>query len=305
MIRIVAKVFGVTVGLAALNIASASAVTYLATNGSGSSCTFSQPCASLLSAIEGAGDGGEILCFDATTINNPGTSFVNDVTIDCSGVMLTADQNITTLQLTGFNQEVKIRNLTVIGTSGGSSVLKVTGSGLLIIENCVIDDYAGTALDIEPTGALSLVIKNSRISNNSSGVLIKPGSGGSVTATFDGVTITNNTGGGLKTDTTNGLVSVDISNSTISGNFGNGMNAVGGAGGPAMFNIHNSVVAKNGAAGMQVNGATAAAIIDTTLLDSNASGATTVVNGGHILTYGNNRIVGSPGSGFTSTTPLQ
>jgi hypothetical protein len=86
---------------------------------------------------------------------------------------------------------------------------------------------------------------------------------------------------------------------------GNGLNAVGGAGGPAIFNISRSVIAKNGTAGVQVNGATAAAMIDTTLLDSNATGATAVVAGGHILTYSNNRIVGGAGSGFTGPAALQ
>ena len=45
-------------------------------------------------------------------------------------------------------------------------------------------------------------------------------------------------------------------------------------------------------------------MIDTTLLDSNAAGATSVINGGHMLTYGNNRIVGSSGLGFTGTAGL-
>jgi hypothetical protein len=30
-----------------------------------------------------------------------------------------------------------------------------------------------------------------------------------------------------------------------------------------------------------------------------------VVGGGHVLTYGNNHIVGSAGSGFTGTAPSQ
>ncbi len=72
-----------------------------------------------------------------------------------------------------------------------------------------------------------------------------------------------------------------------------------------MLSIHNSVIAKNGAAGVSATGTSGAALIDMTLLDSNASGATSVASGGHILTYGNNRIVGMPGAGFTSTTPLQ
>jgi hypothetical protein len=72
-----------------------------------------------------------------------------------------------------------------------------------------------------------------------------------------------------------------------------------------MLSIHNSVIAKNGQAGVSAAGTNGAALVDMTLLDSNTTGATSVVSGGHILTYGNNRIVGMPGSGFTSTTPLQ
>jgi hypothetical protein len=45
-------------------------------------------------------------------------------------------------------------------------------------------------------------------------------------------------------------------------------------------------------------------MIDTTLLDGNAS-ATSVISGGHILTYGNNRIVGTAGSGITGSAALQ
>jgi hypothetical protein len=151
----------------------------------------------------------------------------------------------------------------------------------------------------------SLAVDNTIVSSNGAGVLIKPDANGSVTATFDGVTIVDNTGGGVKTDSTNGLVSVDISNSNISNNAGNGMNAVGGVGGTNMLNIKNSVIARNGSAGVQANGANAAALIDMTLLDSNTAGATSAVAGGRLLTYGNNHIVGSAGSGFTGTAPSQ
>jgi hypothetical protein len=126
-----------------------------------------------------------------------------------------------------------------------------------------------------------------------------------VTATFNGVTIDGNSGGGLKTDTTNGPVSVDIFNSTISKNTGNGLNVVGGAGGPNVLNLSHDVIASNGVAGIQANGVSAAAFVDTTLFDTNAAGATASVSGGRLLTYGNNRIVGSIGSGFPSSVPLQ
>ena len=192
-----------------------------------------------------------------------------------------------------------------MGFSSSNVISFQSGGGTLIFEDCVLEDGAGTALDIEPTAPFNLVVTNSRISNNAAGVLLKPAAGGSVTATFNGLTIDGNSGGGLKTDTTNGQVSVDISNSTISNNAGNGMNAVSGAGGTNMLNIKNSVISRNGSAGIQANGTNAAALVNNTLLDSNTAGATSAVGGGRILTYGNNSIVGTPGSGFIGSAPLQ
>jgi Right handed beta helix region len=142
------------------------------------------------------------------------------------------------------------------------------------------------------------------MSNSGSGVLIKPAAGGRVTATFNGVTIADNMGGGLKTDSTNGLIEVEMTNSTISNNAGNGLNAVGGAGGSNMLNLGHNVIAANGSAGIQANGGTAAVFVDTTLLDLNAIGIS-AVNSGKVFTYGNNRIIGTPGSPFTSSAALQ
>jgi hypothetical protein len=109
----------------------------------------------------------------------------------------------------------------------------------------------------------------------------------------------------VKTDTTSGAINASISDGSVSSNAGNGVNAVGGSGAQNVLYIRNSVIATNGAAGIQANGATAAALVNNTLLDSNASGATSSVGGGRILTYGNNNIVGTPGSGFTGTASPQ
>jgi hypothetical protein len=178
-------------------------------------------------------------------------------------------------------------------------------SGTVILENVHISGAFTYAIFAQPTSASTLIVKNCVFDTGGAGVYLKPSAGASLSARFDHVTIAGNTGGGIKIDTGNGPVTVDITDSEISSNAGNGLNAVGGAGGPAIFNISRSVIARNGVAGVQVNGATAAAMIDTTLLDSNTNGATTVINGGRILTYGNNRVVGTPGSGFTGSAGLQ
>jgi hypothetical protein len=291
---------------------SAASVVFLANPPAGNDnnpCSFASPCQTLGGSLGKLDSNGQVTCAQGTAFGSAGFP-VQSVIIDCPGLFV---PNQTAFE--GFLGEfiadgivIKIRHLTVNGQfagTGAGGVLITGGSGgTLVLEDCVFENFSGTAIQIAANGPYTLILKNTRISNNGAGVVIKPASGGSVTATFDGVTIDGNTGGGLKTDTTNGPVRVDISNSTISNNSGNGLNAVSGAGGANMLNLKNDVIAGNGTAGVQANGPNAAALIDMTLLDSNASGALTTINGGRLLTYGNNHIVGSAGSGFTGTAPL-
>jgi len=219
------------------------------------------------------------------------------------------------LTLAGSNQVIKIRNLTFNGQpNGGSAAIQFTGSGTLILENCVFENFpGGAALQIEPSGPFSLVIKNSRISNNAAGVLIQPiviGGGinmkPSVNATFDHVTVSQNSGGGIHTDSSDGPITVDIADSTISDNASNGFNANSGTGTHNnMVNIIRTTIAKNGLVGIQSSGSNAAVLLNASTLDSNTNGATDVLNGASIVSYGNNQIIGSPGSGFTGLASLQ
>jgi hypothetical protein len=261
--------------------------------GSGSACTQSAPC-TLDIAINNSSPTDELSCADSS--DNGGLTISKSLTIDCAGTAA----SIGSLTVAS-GATVIFRNFTIWEVDNAITLL----SGTLIIENVHITGASGNAILAEPTSASTLIVKNSIIDKGTAAVLLKPNAGGSLSARFDHVTIAGNTGGGIKLDTTNGAVTVDITDSEISSNGGNGLNAVGGAGGPAMFSVSRSVIAKNGVAGVQVNGATAAAMIDTTLLDSNASGATTTVNGGRVLTYGNNRIVGTAGAGFTGSALLQ
>jgi hypothetical protein len=310
MIRIIAKLFAVTIVFTVfLHIAPVSAAPFEAfvssTGSDANPCNASMPCATIGGALNPVNSGGQVICLSPPGMGEGLIAFSKSATIDCPGA-LTQSAGFIGFVMQGNNQVLTIRNLTINGTgTSANAAIKVTGNGTLIIENCVFENFSGATLDIEPNGPLNLVITNSRISNSGAGIVIKPSAGGSLTGTFDGVTITGNSGGGMKTDTTNGPVTVDISNSTITNNAGNGLNAVYGAGGHAMFNIHNSVIANNGGAGIQANGLFAAALVDTTLLDSNATGATSAINSGRVISYGTNRVFGIAGSGFTGSVPLQ
>jgi hypothetical protein len=303
IMRTIAKLFFVLAALAsALSSSPAAAlqpVAYVSSTGSdANACTATQPCASYSRAFATTENGGQISCLNAPNAGSSLQAAESTFTIDCPGGVW-GNSNGTTLELVLPNT-ITLRHLTF---NSAVTAISVLGSGTLILEDCVIQNNSGTALNINPTGALNLVVTNTRISNSGSGILINPASGGSVQASFDRVTIAQNSGGGIKVETTNGPVVLDISNSVISYNSSNGVNAVAGAN-QNVVSIKNGVIAKNGLSGVQANGANAAVLVATTLLDQNAAGATSVVNGGGLLTYGNNDIVGSIGSGFTATAPL-
>jgi Right handed beta helix region len=279
-------------------------------NGNTNTCeSFESPCATFQNAYIHTNPGGTINCTGGFGFSTVTFTIAQSITIDCRGAMFALDASgvdYITMNA-GPNDDVTIRGIQFDSSfvHGGLTGVKFIGGHSLHIENCTFNGLTTAGVSIMPTTVSKVFIADSKFRTNASGVLVKPSTGASVAASFVRVAITSNNGGGIKIDTTNGPVTADIAESEISGNGGNGLNAVGGAGGPAIFNIHNSVIAKNAVAGIQVNGAMAAAMIDTTLLDSNATGATSVVAGGHMLTYGNNRIVGTAGSGFTGSASLQ
>src|SRR5580704_6499373 len=187
MIRIIARLFAVAVALAAFLLvaptfaAAGSLVTFASSTGSDSNpCTAMLPCGTLAAALGAGTSGGQVNCLNptygvvATDFNEIFITYA--VTIDCPGVIETASGS-PLLIIQGTNDAVKILHLTISGANGGSSPISFTGSGTLILENCVLENFKGAALDIEPTGALNLIIKNSRISNNTGGVLLKPAAG--------------------------------------------------------------------------------------------------------------------------------
>jgi hypothetical protein len=300
---------------ASIRVASAAGpqITYVSATGDDGApeCPPASPCASLGVAINSVVPGGEVVCLSPPRAVEAGFAFSQSVTVDCAGTYLAAG----TMLLSGVNQNVIFRHLNFDGAvmAAAGPGIELTGSVNLVLENCSFENFAAAAaIEITPSGASKVVVTNSRISNSGSGILLKPSLGfsslampNSTQATLDHVTITDNSGGGIKIDTTNAAVTTDITESVVSNNAGNGINAVAPGDSQNIVSIKNSVIAENGAAGVQANGANAGVLVQTTLFDQNAAGATSLVAGGHISTYGNNTIVGSSGSGFSGTASLQ
>jgi hypothetical protein len=290
---------------------------YVSGAGSDGSCDFSHPCRTMSLAIAtaaaiGANDVGHVRCLSFPAEDYQPAFISSFSPVIPSSNPVTLDIDCPEAYLGGLEVDnqatVTIRNMSFSWTSSDHQyALYYDGQGTLIFENCNFVNYqtSNPAIYIGPSGNLDLVIKNSQILNNNSGIVINSPMSGSVHVTLDHVTIANNNGGGIKIVTTgSGPVAVDITDSIISDNAGNGINVVAQGSSQNIVNIKNSVIAKNGAAGVQANGANAGVLVQTTLLDQNAAGATSVVNGGNLFTYGDNRIVGSIGSGFNQTAQL-
>ena len=265
--------------------------------GAGTVCSQTAPCELSTAISQATATPVELSCADSSDVFS-GATINKSLTIDCAGTA----GSINGIEVNS-GAVVTLRNLTIGGNTEDGIFLI---NGTLILENVHFVGVGSIGINAAPISPSTLIVKNSIINRGGvPAVLLKPGAGGSLSASFDHVTIAGNGGGGIRLDTTNGPVTADVTDSVISNNAGNGVSAQGGAGGAAMLSIHNSVIADNGAAGVNATGTNGAALVDTTLLDSNASGATSVASGGRIVTYGNNRIIGTLGSGFTGTASLQ
>src|SRR5262249_11601480 len=117
----------------------------------------------------------------------------------------------------------------------------------------------------------------------------------------------NNNGGGIRIDGHNGgFIRASISDTVSSLNAANGVIAVSGPG-DVRVHITRSVIAENAQFGVESSQNAAASIVtvNSSSITSNFSGALNSVGGGALQTYGDNRIFGVLGTGFTGAIPMQ
>jgi hypothetical protein len=281
---------------------------------SASGCQVAAPCQTLGTAMSVTVPGGTVFCAGPSLLVGILT-ISQDLTIDCSQGSAASPANCAGGDGVDINTagiKVTLRGLAIYNydpvqscTSGLVGV-HITAAALVRIENCKIYGFSSAGVDVAPSsGNVVVKIQDSTITSNDAGILVVPTGSASVSISIDRSRIENNTGGGMKTDTTSGAITASISDSSVSFNGGNGLNTVSGSGAQNMLSLTRDIIALNGSAGLQANGGSTAVLVDETLLDSNTTGATESVSSGNLLTYGNNRVVGPPGSGFNGTAPLK
>ena len=299
------RIWTVAVGIAFVLLASSLAnaqVSRTFVSGVGSDanpCTRTAPCKTFAGAIAKTAPKGEINVLDpggfgAVTITKS-ISIISDGNI--AGVLVTSGNGITISALA--TDVITLRGLDFNGIGLAARGIAVLSAGAVHVENCLIRGFTQDAIDAT-VGSTLVTVKDTLAQSNGRGLFF----GASVNASLDNVRSEQN-GFGVRAVGTSEVV---VRNSVMSGNSGNGIAAVSTGRGTAPIvnlTVENTIAAHNGAAGVFAQGNGASVSLSNTTIANNVTGIS-AVSMGHVVSFGNNRIIANTTNGApTATVPLQ
>lgn len=265
-------------------------------------CSRTAPCKTFAGAISKTAAGGVI------TVMDPGSygtvTITKSITIqaegDFAGVLVSGANAI--IVNAAAADTVVLRNLHLEGLGTGLNGIRFLAGLALYVENCTINRFTQKGIDFEPSGNSALFVKDTVIRNNSfstgGGIFIKPGAGGTATATLDNVNLERN----LKGLHVEGNSKVSARDSVMTGNSQEGVYAFTSTGLQPIINVSNSLVSLNGN-GVKAEGSGALIrIAGTSVVSNNTTGLATV-NLGQIISSGDNTVQGNATDGAPSLTP--
>jgi hypothetical protein len=201
------------------------------TDSGNTTCSFEHPCRTFQNAVNNVAAGGEVTAIDSAGFGQ--INITQSVTITSppgveAGVVAPAGAD--TVDISGSNLIVVLRGLTLEGnTTSNQGVNFSSGSGELQIIGCRIRNFAYNGiLAIPSTGALSLVVKDTVLSDSGYGMTLFPGAGSTIKAALDEVTVNNNAYG-IGTAANAAAVELLISNSHVDNNQNDGLIMLGGS----------------------------------------------------------------------------
>jgi hypothetical protein len=274
-------------------------------------CSRTAPCKTFAGAISKTAAAGQINVMDpgaygALTITK---SITVDATGNFAGVLATVGSSGIIINALA-SDVVVLKGLTIDGAGTGGHGIRHLAGGALHIENCIINNFAQKGIDIEPTTATFLFIKDTIVRNNvnavnGGGILLKPGVGGSVRAELDGVRVERNLFGLRAENNTETVVRNSVFvGSTGGAGIGIGVHAVGVAN--AQINLEGSIVSNNLSHGVQASGTNSFVRLSNTMVTNNSGTGINPTGSGVVHTFGTNRIVGNATNGtFSAGSPTQ
>ncbi|HEX8212227.1 MAG TPA: hypothetical protein VF584_18770 [Longimicrobium sp.] len=235
-------------------------------------CSRTAPCKTFAGAISKTAAGGEIDCLDSGGFGT--LTITKSITIDCNGVVGSSLFALapSAFTINGTDIVVTLRNIQMNGVGTGTTGVRFVNGRRLVLENVLITGatQAGVRVLAMP-GAGHLVINNSQIINNSTGI-----------RTAHGVT--------------------SIVNSTIAGNQIFGLIAEN----TGVINADDNLIAVNGIAVQAGDGSGAGqtnAFVNISNNGVHGNLTAFVCAGGFVASDSSNRLSNNGGGGATPCTP--
>jgi hypothetical protein len=279
--------------------------TWVASSAGGGSdanpCSRTAPCLTFAGAISKTADGGEI---DVIEPGSYGAVTINKaITIDggtgagWAGILATENGTAITVNTTGNQKNVILRNLTLQGarqtTSGAAVGISLLKAGQLHIENVNIENFDTTGISIAGADTIKVWMQHVTLLRSVTGVQASTAAGFLAILYLDDVSMQGSTDG---LNLTANAAAV-IRNSFFSGNVGATNGAVKASSGCTVF-IENSMFFNNGVAVNSEAGGTVS------ISNNSFYGNTTALTGGGTIATAtnSNKFFGNTSDGTTNGT---
>ena len=233
-------------------------------------CSRTAPCKTFAGAISKTAAGGIINCLDPGGFG--AVTITKSITIDCTatfaGVLAVGTNGIV---INAAGAVVNLRGLDIEGEGQGLIGINVFSAGVVHVEKSRIYGFqAGGASGISFAGAGTLIVNDTHLHSNGTGIVLN-GASGVVNMTLRDVISDQNTGNGV---------------------------TITSAGQHAGATIDRTTLAFNGGTGLALNGAGTVAIIGNSTVVGNGTGVSAA--GGILQSFKNNQIAGN----VTDGTPI-
>lgn len=267
-------------------------------------CSRTAPCKTFAGAISKTAAGGEINTLDPGGYG--GVTITKAITLDGAGThasILASSSNGITVNA-GVNDIVTIRNISINGappTSSGLRGIRIVQAKAVIIENCTIFGFRGSpgrGIDINlSTGSTIVIIRNTTITGNlAAGVAVVPITGQpAVQVMISNSNLSNNASGIFAGEG----AQFTIAKTVVSNNSVVGIDAAGSTV-PSVVNVDDTVIAYN-ARGILTNGGATVRLSRNQIFGNPVRGFELI--GGVINTFSDNTFA-SNGPNLGALTPL-
>jgi hypothetical protein len=253
-------------------------------------CQASAPCQSFHAAIGVTENGGEVGCLGSVSDSESGaTNVTPTITIDCHGApaeyLAGKVQGINGFVINAPGNVVTLRGLNIDGTNSpgggpwGLNGVVIEAAAVVNIEDCVIENFAQSAISVTTSADTVLNIRNTSIRNSANGISLAP-TGGAVNGSIDHTMIAKMSGDGITTNA--GSVFFTVTNSVIANAAGVGVNS-GGTG--TVLGVDSSSISNNHTAFATASGVIR---ISRNVIYDNTTNYS--ISGGTIATSGNNNV---------------